>query len=237
MDQEQRIQAFNEVGKPFYIVAHDDGTFSLCLPFTFFDGEYADYGQEAFNLYAAERGDPIMEQGLYTHGSGYEWEAAFRQAFADDPNIGRVLFDCEAGGFFCGCDDLSIMEDFGRRFKEICEDTKRFVPIIAEGIKNAEARQAEQERLMATVRGHLMEWPQAVYEIQTPDGDIRLTPEDNKKLLSGEMQYVKIGGVTFAAYELLDQEVAAFQTDLFDTGLVRLKTEEPEQEMVPSATM
>lgn len=119
------------MGKPFYIVAHDDGTFSLCLPFTFFDGEYADYGQEAFNLYAAERGDPIMEQGLYTHGSGYEWETAFRQAFAGDPNIGRVLFDCEAGGFFCGCDDLSIMEDFGRRFKEICEDTKELQP--AEG--------------------------------------------------------------------------------------------------------
>lgn len=40
-----------------------------------------------------------------------------------------------------------------------------------------------------------------------------------------------------AAHELLDQEVTAFQTDLFDTGLVRLKTEESEQEMVPSATM
>lgn len=237
MDKEQRIQAFNEANKPFYIVDHDDGTFSLCLPFTFFDGEYADYGQEAFNLYAAERGDPIMEQGLYTHGSGYEWEAAFRQAFADDPNIGRILFDCEAGGFFCGCDDLSIMEDFGRRFKEICEDIKRFVPIIAEGIKNAEARQAEQERLLQTVRGRLMEHPKATFEIQTPDGSIRLTPEDNQRLLSGEMQYVKIGGVTFASYELLDQEIIADQTDLFDTNLIKLKTEEPGQEFAPSATM
>lgn len=237
MDKEQRIQAFNETNKPFYIVDHDDGTFSLCLPFTFFDGEYADYGQEAFNLYAAERGDPIMEQGLYTHGSGYEWEAAFRQAFADDPNIGRILFDCEAGGFFCDCDDLSIMEDFGKRFKELCEDTKRFVPIIAEGIKNAEARQAEQERLLRTVRGCLMKQPQADYEIQTPVGSIRLIPEDNQKLLNEEMRFVRISGTTYAAYELLDQEVTAIQTDLFDNCLIRMKTEEPEQEIVPSITM
>ena len=237
MDNEQRIQTFNEANKPFYIVAHDDGAFSLCLPFTFFDGEYADYGQEAFNRYAQQIGDPVMERGLYTHGSGYEWEAAFQQAFADDPHIGRIRFDCEAGGFFCDCDDLSILADFGRRFKDICEDTEKFVPIITEGVKNVEARQAEQERLMATVRGHLMERPNAVFEIMTPDGSIRLAPDDNQKLLSGEMQYVNIGGVTFAAHELLDQEVAAVQADLFDTGLVRLKTEEPEQNMVPSATM
>lgn len=237
MDQEQRIQAFNEANKPFYIVAHDDGTFSLCLPFTFFEGKYANYGQEAFNRYAQQIGDPVMNRGMDTHGNGYEWEAAFRQAFADEPNIGRILFDCEAGRFFCDCDDLSILEDFGRRFKGVCEDTERFVPIIAEGVKNAEVRQAEQERLLRTVQGRLMEYPKASFEIQTPDGDIRLTPEDNKKLINGEMQYVKIGGVTFAAYELLDQEIIAEQTDLFDPSLIRMKTEEPEQEMTPSATM
>lgn len=225
-DQEQRIQAFNETSRPFYIVAHDDGTFSLCLPFSFLGGGYAGYGQEAFNRYAAEKGDPVMEHGRYTHGNGYEWEAAFRQAFADDPDIGRILFDCEAGGFFCGCDDLALLADFGRRFKEICEDTERFVPMIAEGIRNAEARQAEQERLMASVRGHLMACPQAVYEIETP--------EDSKKLLGGEMRDVKIGGAVFAACELLGQEVTASQTDLFDAGLIRMKTEEPAQEMVPS---
>lgn len=235
MDQEQRIQAFNENSRPFYIVAHDDGTFSLCLPFSFLRGEYTGYGQEAFNRYAAEKGDPIMEYGRYTHGNGHEWEAAFRQAFADDPGIGRVLFDCEAGGFFCSCDDLALLADFGRRFKEICEDTGRFVPMIAEGIRNAEARQAEQERLMASVRGHLMVCPQAVYEIQTPDGSIRLTPEDSKKLLGGEMRDVKIGGAIFAAFELLEQEVIASQTDLFDAGLIRMKTEEPAPEVALSA--
>lgn len=145
MDQEQRIQAFDETNRPFYIVAHDSGRFSLCLSVTSFDGDDG-YGQEAFNLYAAEKGDPVREYGLYTHGSGYEWEAAFRQAFADDPNLGKILFDCEAGGFVCVCDDLTLLEDFGRRFKEICEDTERFLPMIAEGIKNAEARRAEKMR-------------------------------------------------------------------------------------------
>lgn len=237
VNDEQRINDFNDANKPFYIVAHDDGIFSLCLTFTFLDGEYADYGQEAFNRYAQAIGDPVMEGRLYTHGSGYEWEAAFRQAFADDPNIGRILFDCEAGGFFCSCDNLSILEDLGRRFKDICEDTERFVPVIAEGIKNAEAGQAEQERLLRTVRGRLMEQPRTTYEIQTPDGSIRLTPDDNQRLLNGEMRYVKIGGIIYAAYELLDQEIVADQIDLFDNSLIKLKTEEPRQELTPSATM
>lgn len=77
--------------------------------------------------------------GLKTHGNGYEWEAAFRQAFRNDPNIGRVLFDCEAGGFFCSCDDLDILEDFGIRFKDVCEDTDRFTEVVTEGIQFHEA--------------------------------------------------------------------------------------------------
>lgn len=83
---------------------------------------------------------------------------------------------------------------------------------------------------MRTVKGSLMQHPQSTFEIMTPDGSIRITPEDNKKLLGGEMQFVKIGGVTFAAYELLDQEVVDSQTDLFDNKLIRMRTEEaPEQ--------
>ncbi len=75
-----------------------------------------------------------------------------------------------------------------------------------------------------------MQHPQSTFDIMTPDGSIRITPEDNKKLLGGEMQFVKIGGVTYAAYELLDQEVIDSQTDLFDRDIIRMITEEaPEQ--------
>ena len=35
------------------------------------------------------------ERGLKTHGNGYEWDAAFREAFADEPNIERIIFDSE----------------------------------------------------------------------------------------------------------------------------------------------
>lgn len=128
---------------------HDDGTFALCLPFTFLTGQYADYCQEAFDNYAKSIGDPVYNDiGLRTHGNGYEWEAAFRQIFRNDPNIGRVLFDCEAGGFFCSCNDLDIIEDFGIRFKDLCEDTQHFTEVIAEGIQYQEAWEKEQEQLM-----------------------------------------------------------------------------------------
>ena len=112
------------------------------------------------------------------------------------------------GGFFCDANNLSLIEDFGKRFKAICEDTERFTPIVSQGIKKAEAQQAEQERLMRTVRGQLMQNPSAHFDMMTPDCNIRLMPEKDKALLDGKTQFIKIGGVTYAAYELLDQEVS-----------------------------
>lgn len=232
MNIQQRIETFNKDNAPFYIVDHEDGEYSLCLPLDMLSDEYYPYCQDAFDAYAAEIGEPAYSQnGLKTHGSGYEWETAFREAFKDDPNVSQILFDCEMGGFFCYANDLTLLEDFGSRFKDICEDTERFIPIVSAGIKNAEAWEAEQEALMRTVKGQLMQKPAATFDIMTPDGNICLTLKDSKALLSGEMQFIKIGGITFSAYELLHQEITDMQTDLFDQNLVRLKTEEPEETM------
>lgn len=225
METQRRINEFNHENKPFYIVDHEDGLYSLCLPFTFFEDEYAEYCQTAFDNYARSIGDPVdTPLGLKTHGNGYEWEAAFRQTFISDPNIKRVHFDCEAGGFFCMCDDLDIIEDFGIRFKEVCEDTERFTNIIAEGIQKAEEWEKEQEQLMKTVRGHLMKHPNSIFEIKTPDGHIRLGPERINGLLSGEINQIQIDGCYYAAYELLDQEVTASQVDIFDGDTIRMVT-------------
>lgn len=236
MNTEARIQAFNDANRPFYIVAHDDGKFSLCLPLDFLGEDFDLYCQSAFDAYAAEVGDPLLtERGLRTHGNGYEWEAAFRQAFEGDPNLEKIFFDCEAGGFFCTAGSLELLEDYGSRFKAICEDAEKFTPIVSQGIRKAEAWEKEQERLMRTVRGQLLRRPTASFEIMTPEGNVRLTPEDTKKLIDGEMPLVKIGDTIFASQELLDQEVTGIQSDLFDPNLVRMKTEEAsEQTMAPS---
>lgn len=70
MSIEQRIKAFNRANPPFYLVEHDDGTFSLCLAFSFLRGKYAGFGQDAFNQYAKQIGEPVKEDGFYTHGNG-----------------------------------------------------------------------------------------------------------------------------------------------------------------------
>ena len=235
VDIKQRINKFNQENPPFYIVDHEDGEYSLCLPLDMLSDEYYPYCQEAFDAYSVNIGDePRTENGLKAHGSGYEWEAAFCEAFKDDPNIGRILFDCEAGGFFCYANDLTLLEDFGSRFKDICEDTERFIPIVWEGVNNAEARQAERKALMRTVKGRLMQRPDATFDIMTPDGNVRLTPEGSKALLDGLITSIKIDGTTVTADELLNQEITDMQTDLFDQNLVRLKTEEPEETMTMS---
>ena len=49
MDNKSVIEKFNEKCAPFYLVDHDNGTFSLCYPFSFVDEKYRFYGQEAFD--------------------------------------------------------------------------------------------------------------------------------------------------------------------------------------------
>lgn len=238
MNIKERIEAFNKENRPFYIVDHDDGKFSLCLPLDFLRGEYEDFGQAAFDAYAIEIGEPPVDsRGFQTHGNGYEWEAAFRQAFADDPNIDKILFDCEAGGFFCYTTDLSLLEEYGAKFRKICTDTEKFTPIVSQGIKRMEQWLAEQEKLMSTVRGAFLENPSSTFDIMTPDGNIRITPQDAKQLLDGDVRIIHVGDVYLRPDELLNQEVDQQQTDIFDENLIRIKTQEPEQELGFKMTM
>ena len=71
---------------------------------------------------------------------------------------------------------------YGSRFKNICENTELFTKTIAEGIKNADEREAEQERIAKTVRGQLMRHPECSFDIMTADGRVQLTPEDIRAL-------------------------------------------------------
>ena len=234
----ERIDAFNDMNRPFYLVDHNDGTFSLCLPVDFLDGKYADYCQESFNAYATANGDPVTtENGMYTHGNGYEWQAAFQEAFANEPNIGKIIFDSEAGGFFCECHDLSILEDLGTRFKNICEDAEHFPLLIARGIAHEQEREQAQEKLMSTVRGQMMAHPNSDFDILTPDGRVYVSSADVHNMLGGYSLFIQIGRTTFASDELLDQQVVDMQKDLFDESLIRMKTEDIGFEMTSTQTM
>lgn len=43
---EQRMEVFGQNNRPFYLVDHGNGEFSLCLPFFLLSGEYEDYGRK-----------------------------------------------------------------------------------------------------------------------------------------------------------------------------------------------
>ncbi|MDE5698631.1 MAG: GHKL domain-containing protein [Lachnospiraceae bacterium] len=144
MDIRQRINQFNRENRSFYIVDHDSGRYSLCLALSFLPKGYEHFGQEAFNRYAAEIGEPVLIVGRgFTHGSGYEWEHVFAKAFEGDPDSGRIEYDCEAGGFFCYADSLSLLENFGARFRAICMDGEKFAQLVSTALKEA-AKKEEQ---------------------------------------------------------------------------------------------
>lgn len=148
MSIEQRIKAFNRANPPFYLVEHDDGTFSLCLAFSFLRGKYAGFGQDAFNQYAKQIGEPVKEDGFYTHGNGYEWESVFKKAFEKYPNINKIRFDCEAGGFFCYSRDLSVLEDLGSQFRKICLDKNGFAALVSTALDEAGLQNEEEQQCL-----------------------------------------------------------------------------------------
>lgn len=228
MNNEQRIKAFNDQNSPFYIVDHEDGEFSLCFPLSYVPEKYEGFGQEAFNQYALQIGDPIMERGFYTHGDEYEWEEVFKKAFENDSNIGKIEFDCEASGFFCYTDDLSLLEDFGSRFRTICMDKEGFTDLVCVALKEAAIRQAEEDALKNTLRGFFMEWPDSDAEIRAPDGDIRITAEKGQQLVAGTVESVIVNDSAISAEDFQNQEITHYQQNLFSDNHFQIKTRWPE---------
>lgn len=139
--QERDLADINRQIAPFDISKCEDGEYSLSLRFSFFKGAYAEYGRDAFNRYAVRNGEPVRDSfGFYTHGSGYEWEEVFREAFRDR-DISALKFDSEAGSFFCYSSDLSMLASLTEEFKAICEDPERFNSLVCSALD----RGAEEE--------------------------------------------------------------------------------------------
>lgn len=228
MNIEKEIRDFYEDNRPFYLVDHDNGTFSLCLVFAFNDD---DFGQEAFNAYSREIGAPIKDNlgFYYSHGNGYEWEAAFKEAFKDDPNLRRIQFDCEASGFFCYCDDLPLLKDFGSRFKALVDDTEAFTKVVSKGIKAYEKQGDEFAKIEFKIMGRLTRHPDSNFMIRTAQGDVRLTPGDIKGLLDGSKDTLLVGGQHMKTADFLMQDAYHIQPDLFERNTYQLITNEAEE--------
>lgn len=145
MDVRQQIKKFDEENKPFYMVDHENGVYSLCLPLSFLGAEYKDFGQEAFNQYAIRAGEPVMDGRFYTHGDGYEWQYVFEKAFEGEENLKQIIFDCEAGGFFCYSRDFEILAEYGRRFREMCMKKQEFTELVCSAL--SEDRQPVEEEI------------------------------------------------------------------------------------------
>lgn len=238
MDIKQRIDKFNTENRPFYIVDHDNGEYSLCLALSFLPEGYEDFGQEAFNRYAVEIGDPVMEDDYwFTHGTGHEWRAVFEKAFEDDPNIGKIEYDCETGGFFCYTESLSLLEDFGARFRAICMDGEKFAGLVSTALKEAAEKEELAERIRNTLRGFLTENPEGIADIMTPDGFLHLTADQGRQLLNGDQKSVRIGDSEVDAEGLLCQEITHIQQDLFQEDHFQIRTKAPEQVMEQSLSM
>lgn len=145
MDIKQQIEKFDAENKPFYMVDHEDGVYSLCLPLSFLSEEYRDFGQEAFNQYAIRAGEPVTDGRFYTHGDGHEWKYVFEKAFEGEENLKQITFDCEAGGFFCYSRDFDVLAEYGRQFREICMNEQEFTELVCSAL--SEDRQPVEEEI------------------------------------------------------------------------------------------
>ncbi|MBQ8238078.1 MAG: hypothetical protein IJZ39_08030 [Oscillospiraceae bacterium] len=140
----QRVAEFNAANAPFRLMDFEDGHYSLSLNISFLVPPYTNYGQQAFDAYAELGGAPAQQNGLFVRGSGYDWESVFQKAFESDPRLKAVRFDSEAGGFYCYSEDLSVLEDLGSRFRELCQAPQKFQETVCAALKEADQRQQMQ---------------------------------------------------------------------------------------------
>lgn len=147
MDEEsrpenERLEEVNQRLEPFELYPCDSGKYGLSLHFSFLQEPYENYGQAAFNRFAEENGEEAKNSfGLYTHGSGYEWEKVFQTAFQEDAGLREIEFESEAGGFYCYSSDITLLERMGLAFKAICEDQEQFQKAVNRALSD------EQEEL------------------------------------------------------------------------------------------
>ena len=238
MTIKERIARFGKENYPFYLVEHDDRTYSLCLVRDFLSNEYTDYGQYAFDAYAIQNGEPtVTKSGLYTHGNGYEWGYVFTKAFHKEPEFGKISFDCESGGFFCYSTEIDLLENYGRRFKQLVEDKESFTRLVAEALKEEEVIRKEQEKLDSQVRGFLMRHRRSDIDMLTPYGRFLLTAKVGQKLLNGRLEEIRIGETVLSTDEFLSMTVIAAREDLIEPGHFQMKAESKEQEQESCMSM
>lgn len=208
---------------------HENGQYSLFVRLAFLKGKYNNYCQEAFEAYSNETESPF-----YSRGDGYDWELAFHKAFEDDPNIKLIEFDCESGGFFCNCHDLDILIDFGHRFKEICEDTERFKPIVYEALENEQVYESNKQRMERTIYSQLLRFPLARFDIKTSEGVFTVDQGVGIQLIKGTQSTItsKDGAITLDSEDFLTMKITEEQRDLLDRNhYLFLAEPNPEQTM------
>lgn len=240
MTVKERIRRFEKENTPFTLYEHDNGRYSLGLRFTFFEGKYENYGQEAFNDYALQAGDPVKDGRFYTHGNGYEWEDVFRKAFEQDERLMQIDFDSEAGSFFCNADDLSLLEEFGSRFRAMCEDKEGFSKLVCQALAEAE-QEDEFHHANKTVKWHIAADTRSAMEIITPQHHLHIAAGQGVDLWKGKnfTAIDSISGETVEvnAKDLLRYHVTEGEYDRENSSLI-LKAEPVQSEdLTASMTM
>ncbi len=227
-EEAAKMDAFREQAAPFYIVDHDDGTFSLCFPFSLCGHAMVDNCQKAFDAYAQSIGLPAIDsRGFHTFGNGYEWEEIFRQAFQNDPKLQEIRFDSEAGGFFCYADSLEVLTDLGSRFCEICKNPEQFAALIPTAVAVAENRFVWKKADLSgytTVRDFLQKNPANGITIHTTEGYTELGPKDIRRMLVDESSLVSVGDGEFPARWLLEQELGRGEQNVANPNLLKIET-------------
>lgn len=184
MTVKERIKQFEKENAPFTLYEHDNGRYSLGLRFSFFTGRYENYGQEAFNDYALQAGEPVKDGQFFTHGNGYEWEDVFCKAFEQDERLLQIDMDSEAGSFFCVADDLSLLEEFGSRFRAMCEDKEGFSRLVCQALAEAEQESIFHQENQ-TIKWHIDGASRWSMEIITPEYHLHLAEGQGVDLLKG----------------------------------------------------
>ena len=152
----------------------------------------------------------------------------------------QIDMDSEAGSFFCVADDLSLLEEFGSRFRAMCEDKDGFAKLVCQALAEAE-QEAAFHQDNKTVKWYIDGSSRWEMEIITSEHHLHLAEGQGVDLCRGRnitaTDSISGEAVEVNAKELLRYRVTDFDED-YENHRFTLNAEPVQsEELTASMTM
>lgn len=134
IDKLWRINRINSRLMPFQVCDIGHGCYAMGFRLAYLDHRTQARCQRAFDQFAEDHLEPVIRNGMHTHGKPCEWNEVFQLVCQDIPGHTFVQVETVADGFNCYSFNLEVMERMAEEFLEQCGSSGRFQRLVNQAL-------------------------------------------------------------------------------------------------------